>query len=41
MVAENVRENDLICIGHYMKENPNMMAENVATIDRLIEHKFA
>ena len=39
-LAENMRENDLVCIGHYIKENPNMMAENVATIDSLIEPRF-
>lgn len=40
-VADNIRENDLICVGAYMKENADMMTENVATVDRLIETKFA
>lgn len=41
VLAANMRENDLACIGHYLKENPNMMAENVATMDRLVEAKFS
>lgn len=38
-VAAHMRDNDLVCIGHYLKENPNMMAENVATFERLVERK--
>jgi hypothetical protein len=36
-LAANMRENDLVCIGHYLKENPNMIAENVATLERMVE----
>jgi hypothetical protein len=36
-LAKQMRKNDLVCIGHYLKENANMMAENVATFDRLVE----
>lgn len=36
VVAENLRENDMVCIGHYIKENPDMIAENVATLERLV-----
>ncbi len=36
-MAKAMRPNDLACIGHYLGDNPNMIAENVATFDRLIE----
>jgi hypothetical protein len=35
--AQHVRSSDLICIGHYLGDNPNMIVENVATFERLVE----
>jgi hypothetical protein len=36
-LARSMRERDLVCIGHFLKENPDMIAENVATFERLVE----
>jgi len=35
--AQHVRADDLLCIGYYLGDNPDMIAENVATFERLIE----
>jgi hypothetical protein len=37
VLAQNMRPNDLTCIGHYLGDNPNMIAENVATFEELVE----
>jgi hypothetical protein len=36
-LADHMRETDLTCIGHYLGDNPNMIAENVATFEQLVE----
>jgi hypothetical protein len=36
-MAQHVRADDLVCVGHYLKENPNMIRENVAAFERLVE----
>lgn len=36
-LAKTMRANDIACIGHYLGDNPNMVAENAATFDRLIK----
>jgi hypothetical protein len=36
-LAEQMRPNDLVCIGHYLGDNPDMIAENVQTFDALVE----
>jgi hypothetical protein len=36
-LARSMREDDLVCIGHYLGENPNMIAENVATFEQVVE----
>jgi len=38
-LAQHMRSDDLVCIGHYLGDNPDMIAENVATFERLIEAK--
>ena len=35
-LAQQMRPNDMACIGVYLKDNPSMIAENVATFDSLI-----
>ena len=34
--AQTLRPQDMICVGHFLQENPNMIAENVATFQRLV-----
>jgi hypothetical protein len=36
-LAGSMRPGDLTCIGHYLGDNPNMIAENVATFERVVE----
>jgi len=36
-LAASMRENDLVCIGHYLGDNPNMIAENVETFESVVE----
>jgi hypothetical protein len=36
-LATSMRPNDLVCIGHYLGDNPNMIAENVATYEAVVE----
>jgi hypothetical protein len=36
-VAQHLRPDDLVCIGHYLGDNPDMIAENVATFEGLTE----
>jgi len=36
-LAASMRENDLVCIGHYLKDNPDMIAENVRTFEDIVE----
>ncbi len=38
-LARSMRENDLVCIGHYLGDNPNMIAENVEMFDKIVEKK--
>ena len=38
-LATRMRENDLVCVGHYLGDNPNMIAENVRTFDEVVEAK--
>jgi hypothetical protein len=38
-LADHMRETDLTCVGHYLGDNPNMIAENVATFEQLVESK--
>ena len=35
-LATSMRENDLVCIGHYLPDNPDMIAQNVETFERLV-----
>jgi hypothetical protein len=35
-LAQQMRADDMTCIGHYLGDNPDMIAENVATFERLI-----
>ncbi|MFW6158768.1 MAG: hypothetical protein ACOC8E_05360 [Planctomycetota bacterium] len=37
-LAGSMRPDDLVCIGHYLAENPDMIAENAATFDRVVEN---
>jgi hypothetical protein len=37
--AEHIRPHDLVCIGHYLGDNPDMIAENVGMFERLVEDK--
>jgi hypothetical protein len=34
-LARQMRPNDMVCIGHYLKDRPDMIAENVATFEGL------
>jgi hypothetical protein len=36
-LAQHMRENDLTCIGHYLGDNPDMIAENVRTFERVVK----
>ena len=36
-LASQMRENDLTCVGHYLGDNPDMIAENVQTFEELVE----
>jgi hypothetical protein len=36
-LAAHMRKQDLVCIGHYLGDNPDMIAENVARFERLVE----
>jgi hypothetical protein len=36
-LASCLRENDLVCVGHFLKDNPNMIEENVAAFDAVVE----
>jgi hypothetical protein len=36
-LASSMRGNDLVCIGHYLADNPRMIAENVATFESMVE----
>jgi hypothetical protein len=36
-LASQMRENDLTCIGHYLGDNPDMIAENVQTFKELVK----
>lgn len=38
-LATSMRENDLVCIGHYLGDNSNMIAENVRTFEDVVEAK--
>ena len=38
-LATGMRENDLVCIGHYLPDNPDMIAQNVETFERVIERR--
>lgn len=38
-LASSMRPSDIVCIGHYLGDNPDMIAENVATFDKVVEHK--
>ena len=37
VLATSMRERDLVCIGHHLGDNPNMIAENVAAFERVVE----
>jgi hypothetical protein len=34
-VAQHLRPQDTVCIGHYLGDNPSMIEENVATLEGL------
>ena len=36
-LASRMRENDLTCVGHYLGDNPDMIAENVKTFEKLVK----
>jgi hypothetical protein len=36
-LAGQMRENDLTCVGHFLGDNPDMIAENVRTFEELVE----
>jgi AcrR family transcriptional regulator len=36
-LAGQMRDDDLTCIGHYLGDNPDMIAENVRTFEELVE----
>jgi hypothetical protein len=36
-LAGSMRENDIVCVGHHLGDNPEMIAENVATFDSVVE----
>jgi hypothetical protein len=36
-LARHIRPHDLVCIGHYLGDNPDMIAENARTFEALIE----
>ena len=36
-LAGSMRPNDVVCIGHFVKDRPNLFAENVATFNRVVE----
>ena len=36
-LATSMRPDDLVCIGHYLGDNPNMIAENVEAFDKVVE----
>jgi len=36
-LATSMRPNDVVCIGHYVGDNPNMIAENVKAFDEVVE----
>lgn len=36
-LATSMRQNDLVCVGHYLGDNPDMIAENVRTFDEVVE----
>jgi hypothetical protein len=36
-LAQQMRPRDMVCIGYYLADNPNMIAENVATFESLID----
>jgi len=36
-LASSMRKDDLVCVGHFLQDNPEMIAENVATFDRVVE----
>ena len=38
-LASSMRPNDLVCIGHYLGDNPNMIAENAQAFDRVVESR--
>jgi hypothetical protein len=38
-LATSMRPNDLMCIGHYLGDNPNMIAENAQAFDRVVESR--
>lgn len=35
--AQHMRADDLVCIGYYLGDNPDMIAESVATFEELVE----
>jgi hypothetical protein len=36
-LARSMREKDAVCIGHYLKDRPNLIAENVSMFGRVVE----
>ena len=32
-------DDDLVCIGHYLPDNPDMIAQNVGTFERVVERR--
>ena len=36
-LKKNMRKDDLVCIGHYLGDNPDMIAENVRTFETVVE----
>jgi len=40
-LARSMRPGDIVCIGHYLRDNPEMIAENVQTFDRVVEGALA
>jgi hypothetical protein len=36
-LASSMRPGDIACVGHYLGDNPDMIAENVRTFDRVVD----
>jgi len=39
VLSRAMRPGDAVCIGHYLKDNPDMFRQNVATFDRVVDGK--